>query len=165
MPIKKLSTLLILILSLIQTGCSSSSSSTIVPSAEWANVEQLIIDKVNNHRTATGLTELQFDAKLTEQARIHSTNMATGRTNYGHDGFSSRVAAAGYGNCAAGENVHRTGPNASNDPEFLADYAVDGWLNSSGHRQNIEGDYNLIGVGVAKSSSGEYFFTQIFVKK
>ncbi|HYH03855.1 MAG TPA: CAP domain-containing protein [Bacillota bacterium] len=166
MNIRKLFYLIILALTLFQTGCNSNNS-TPVHSGEWANIEQLIMEKVNNHRTslASPLAKLQVDPKLTEQARIHSTNMATGKTSYGHDWFTNRVAAAGYGNYAAGENVHRTGSNASTDPEYLANYAVNGWLNSSGHRQNIEGNYNLSGVGIAKSSSGEYFFTQIFVKK
>lgn len=166
MNIRKLLFLSVLILALFQAGCSSSDSNTI-PSAEWANIEQLIIQKVNDYRgsLSPALSALITDSKLTEQARIHSTNMATGKTGYGHNGFSGRVTAAGYGNCAAAENVHRTGSNATNVAEDLANYAVNGWLNSPDHRQNIEGDYNLTGVGVAKSSSGEYFFTQIFVKK
>lgn len=41
--------------------------------------------------------------------------------------------------------------------------AVDGWLKSTGHRQNIEGNFTLTGIGLAKNSSNEYYFTQIFV--
>jgi uncharacterized protein YkwD len=41
--------------------------------------------------------------------------------------------------------------------------AVQGWLESPGHRENIEGPYELTGVGVASNAKGEVYFTQIFV--
>jgi len=49
----------------------------------------------------------------------------------------------------------------STDPVGVA---VSGWLNSTGHRNNIEGNYDLTGVGVAKSSDGKYYLTQMFAK-
>jgi uncharacterized protein YkwD len=41
--------------------------------------------------------------------------------------------------------------------------AVRGWLASCGHRENIEGPYELTGVGVVSNAKGEVYFTQIFV--
>jgi uncharacterized protein YkwD len=41
--------------------------------------------------------------------------------------------------------------------------AVRGWLASRGHRENIEGPYELTGVGVVSNAKGEFYFTQIFV--
>jgi uncharacterized protein YkwD len=41
---------------------------------------------------------------------------------------------------------------------------VDGWLNSPGHRRNIEGDFRLTGIGIAKRSDGMVYFTQIFIR-
>jgi len=43
--------------------------------------------------------------------------------------------------------------------------AVKGWINSPGHQKNMVGDYNLTGIGIAKNNVGEYYFTQLFVKK
>jgi len=40
---------------------------------------------------------------------------------------------------------------------------VRGWLESRAHRENIDGSYNLTGIGVARNAAGEVFFTQIFV--
>ena len=38
-----------------------------------------------------------------------------------------------------------------------------GWLNSPGHRANIENaSYRAIGIGVARSSNGSYYWTQDF---
>jgi uncharacterized protein YkwD len=32
-----------------------------------------------------------------------------------------------------------------------------------GHRKNIEGPYEVTGIGVARNAQGEVYFTQIFV--
>jgi uncharacterized protein YkwD len=47
---------------------------------------------------------------------------------------------------------------------ITAKEVVDNWLKSPGHRRNIEGKYTITGIGVAKSSDGTIFFTQIFVE-
>jgi uncharacterized protein YkwD len=41
--------------------------------------------------------------------------------------------------------------------------AIDGWLNSPSHRQNIEGSYDATGIGIVRTAQGEYYFTQIFI--
>jgi uncharacterized protein YkwD len=41
---------------------------------------------------------------------------------------------------------------------------VEGWLNSPGHKRNIEGDFTLTGIGVAKNNKGIIYYTQIFTK-
>jgi len=38
------------------------------------------------------------------------------------------------------------------------------WLNSSGHKANIEGNYTHIGIGVAKDQNGSKYYTQIFYR-
>jgi uncharacterized protein YkwD len=42
--------------------------------------------------------------------------------------------------------------------------AVEGWIKSSGHRKNMEGDFDLTGIGITKNAKSEYYFTQIFIK-
>jgi uncharacterized protein YkwD len=39
------------------------------------------------------------------------------------------------------------------------------WINSPGHRENIEGDYNLSGIGIYKNRNGVLYFTHIFIKR
>lgn len=94
-------------------------------------------------------------------ARIHSQNMADGRVPFSHDGFDARfeqiTAQIRLSNMA--ENV------AFNNFDDPVATAVRGWLQSPGHRANIEnGIYTQTGIGIAKNSVGEYFFTQIFIK-
>jgi uncharacterized protein YkwD len=46
-----------------------------------------------------------------------------------------------------------------------ASKAVEDWLHSPGHLNNIKGDFELTGIGVAKNKRGKYYFTQIFLKR
>ena len=45
-----------------------------------------------------------------------------------------------------------------------AEGVVKMWLNSQGHRENIEGDYNMTGIGISKSADGTPYFTEIFIR-
>ncbi len=86
--------------------------------------------------------------------------MANKSVAFGHDGFDNRIdviiSKIGRINAAA-ENVAYGQMNAST--------VVNGWLRSPGHKKNIEGDYNLTGIGVYKDANGTIYFTQIFLKK
>jgi uncharacterized protein YkwD len=83
-----------------------------------------------------------------------------GKRSFGHDGFDNRIAdirkSAGFIRGAA-ENVAYG--------QLTAAQVVDGWLNSPGHKKNIEGDYNLTGIGTVQREDGVIYFTQIFIKK
>jgi len=130
-----------------------------VPSANAA-LERAVHELVNRHRRARGLAPLTLDPRISQQARLHSRAMAEGRTRFGHDGFTDRIAALSHV-----MTCQRTAENvASNrghrDP---AGEAVRGWLESRAHRENIDGPYDLTGVGVARNAAGEVFFTQMFV--
>jgi uncharacterized protein YkwD len=42
---------------------------------------------------------------------------------------------------------------------------VQGWLNSPGHLKNIQGDFDLTGIGVVKTAQNRYYFTQLFIRQ
>lgn len=134
----------------------------IVAQADISSVEQSVLNKINQYRQGRNLPPLTWNNTISNQARIHSQNMANGTVPFSHNGFSQRVQVIGktIPYRAAAENVAYNQGYA--DP---AANAVQGWLNSSGHQRNIVGNYNLTGIGVAKNSKGEYFFTQIFILK
>jgi uncharacterized protein YkwD len=48
--------------------------------------------------------------------------------------------------------------------QMTAKEAVEGWLQSPGHKRNIEGNFTLTGIGWAKDKRGMIYFTQIFTK-
>ena len=140
-------------------------TSTLTSSAQATNslaaLEQEVHNQVNQYRASLGLPPLSLDSRISEQARTHSQNMANGAVGFSHDGFSQRVQtiAKVISYRGASENVaYNQGYTDS------ATQAVQGWLKSTGHRTNIEGNYNLTGIGIAKNAKGEYYFTQIFIR-
>ena len=127
---------------------------------ELADIAHLAHQKVNKYRASKNLPPLELIGVISEQAKVHSLNMAQHSVPFSHDGFQSRVDEIG-------QNI--TYKSASENVAYNMGYqdpvstAVEGWIKSDGHRKNMEGNYNLTGMGVAVNSDGEYYFTQIFI--
>ncbi|NOT53407.1 MAG: CAP domain-containing protein [Deltaproteobacteria bacterium] len=117
---------------------------------------------VNEHRQDLGLRPLAYDGEIARHARRHSQEMAGGRGSVDHDGAEERRAALSRRMEFNGfaENVAMNNSATSR----TAEVTVRGWLKSAGHRRNMEGDFTLTGIGVARSDTGSYFFTQIFLR-
>lgn len=118
---------------------------------------------MNAHRASLQLPLLTHDDRVAEIARRHSAAMASGARPFGHDGFDSRVSEirSFLTVLGAAENLaldNRSGPE-------LAGLVVRGWIGSPGHRRNIEGSYDVTGVGAATDPRGVVYFTQIFVER
>jgi uncharacterized protein YkwD len=120
------------------------------------NVEAEVHRLVNLHRTGMGLAALEWNETIAYECRQHSQEMANAHT-INHDGFNERVNKIGetISWSWAGENV------AYN---YSAQGAVTAWLNSPGHKSNIESNSNLTGVGVAFDEDSVMYFTQIFIR-
>ena len=117
---------------------------------------------VNDYRHEHGLPPLAWNATIAATARVHSRDMAEGRCDFGHDGFSDRVRHLRevLGPLrGGGENVLET-----DDPNEVARTAVTLWLHSPAHLHNIRGDFDSSGLGIWQSEQGVIYFTQIFVK-
>jgi uncharacterized protein YkwD len=148
-------------LGFVDESCDPSAAAIKGPSADDAELSELeakVLQAVNEYRASKGLPELRVNAKLVEEARKHSRAMAAGKAEFGHDGFEKRLEVAAIPFSKAAENVGQN--QGFQDP---AARAVADWLSSKGHRANIEGDYDLTGVGVARASDGTFLFTQIFL--
>jgi uncharacterized protein YkwD len=59
--------------------------------ASLATIEKAVHNQVNQYRANRGLPPLSLNYRITEQARIHSRNMANGTVPFSHDGFNQRV--------------------------------------------------------------------------
>lgn len=120
------------------------------------SLETEILQYVNDDRTDHGLVPLQLNALESNLALKHSKDMADGRVKFGHDGFNTRAKTIQnkLGSSMIGENV-ASGPMTARE-------VVDGWLNSPGHKKNIEGNFTLTGIGYARDKKGDIYFTQIF---
>jgi uncharacterized protein YkwD len=126
------------------------------------NMEISILNYINDYRHSKGLASLQIVDAATQQAYNHSKEMATGRTGFGHDGFDQRIQAIKQ-NIGA-EYIPASAENVA-EGQLSAKEVVKGWLNSPGHKRNIEGNYNLTGIGVYKDREGTIYFTQIFLRR
>ncbi|GAC1458341.1 MAG: CAP domain-containing protein [Chamaesiphon sp.] len=130
-------------------------------SSAFNTLEQSIYKEVNQYRKSRNLPPLTIDARISEQARAHSQAMASDRVPFGHQGFEQRVQAIARAipYQRAAENVAFNQGYSQPDTQ-----AVEGWIKSIHHRENMEGPYNLTGIGIAKNAKGEYYFTQIFIR-
>ena len=127
---------------------------------ELAQIAKSIHRQVNKYRASLDLAPLKLNPIISKQAKIHSENMAQQTVKFSHKGFEDRVEAIAnsISYSSAAENLAYN--MGYKDP---ADRAVAGWIESEVHRQNMIGNYNLTGIGVATNPKGEYYFTQIFI--
>jgi len=135
-------------------------SAAVTEEVNTSGIEKNILYYINEHRKSVGLNALTMMQEASAKAAEHSADMAQRRTGFGHEGFEERVkyiAARTGAYAAAAENVAYG--------KLSAKQVVEGWLNSPGHKKNIEGNYTFTGIGIAKDDKGTIFFTQIFIRK
>ncbi|HEY6635648.1 MAG TPA: CAP domain-containing protein [Acidimicrobiia bacterium] len=138
-------TLLVVALATIGLGASAVADS---------GSEQGFLSEINASRAAQGLAPLQMDGGLQSHARNHTADMIASGGIY-HSSSGELQAAAGSGWAKLGENVGRGGSVSSLHQAFM---------NSSGHKKNILGDYNYVGIGT-DSADGYLWVTVVFMKK
>ena len=143
------------------TPAATPPSKTTNPS-RFATLEQAIHAQVNQYRQSQNLPPLKFDPRISEVARGHSQAMANGKVPFSHDGFDQRVDAI-----AKSISYRSVAENLAFNEGFSdpVSQAVEGWLNSPGHLKNIQGDFDLTGVGIVKTAQNRYYFTQIFIRQ
>lgn len=116
---------------------------------------------LNGLRARNGLPVLEWHPELAKIARAHSVDMAANNMfeHHSSDGTSrkDRMLNAGIDYMAGGENIDRG--------QFDTFDALDGWLGSDVHRENLlSTDFTHIGVGFAynKDADGYFYGTQDF---
>ncbi len=115
--------------------------------------EQRFLSTINAERSAAGLASLTMDDGLRAHARNHTQDMIASGEIY-HSTSAELQAAAGSDWSRLGENVGRGGDVPSLHQAFM---------DSPGHRANILGDYNYVGIGTA-TGSGQLWVTIVFKK-
>ncbi|MCB1521539.1 MAG: CAP domain-containing protein [Hyphomicrobiaceae bacterium] len=122
---------------------------TILPDIPQA--ETLIIEMTNTYRARQQLGSVQTSPALRAAAKAYADYLArTDRFAHDADGRShaDRAKAAGYEYCEVSENLARSLDSRGFETRALARTTVEGWLNSPGHRRNIEAP-NVTETGVA----------------
>lgn len=121
---------------------------------------------VNHERRKKGLRDLYWDNGLAAMARAFSRQMAR-ESFFGHydRNGGSVVDRARQSNIAGWSKIAENLFFCQGYDRFDA-VAVRGWMNSSGHRRNIlDGQFNGTGIGIAQTSDGRTYITQIFIRK
>ena len=140
---------------------------------EINEVERKIHDGINAQRIKSGRHPLQWDGGLAQIARAHSNDMAT-RDYYDHDtleglGPTDRLHRAGLScrketHWGIAENIAIT--IELSNMNLAASDAVQGWIDSLGHLQNLLGTkHHATGVGAAYGKWEGYkalYLTQVF---
>lgn len=155
-------------LSCIAALPTAASAATCSYSAAWGSPDRAaageVVSLVNAHRAGLGLTPLGGASVLVSAAEWKSGHMAANRY-FSHDdagvlvngvprSFGQRVGDCGVPG-GAGENI-AVGQRTPAE-------VMRGWLDSPGHRQNIERPgYRSIGVGAVAGAGGRINWTQIF---
>jgi uncharacterized protein YkwD len=134
-------------------------------------VERLITEKTNKYRQSRGMSPLSHDSKISFVSRDWSKKQSNSGS-IGHSGFPSARQSVyrtefNESRSMRGENVAYTGMvgrTGQDDAaaERIAEAFANMWWNSSGHRRNMLGNFQHIGVGVAQRSNGAWYATQIF---
>ena len=149
-------------------------------SCDMKKLVLLIHDKINEERKQYGLKELRWDTNLALIAEKHSKDMGQ-RDYYDHvtpegldptdranrDGYSCKKEYGTYYTYGVAENLYQlSGPWGGY--ENISSNVVEGWMDSSGHRENIlEKNYDRQGIGVFfdPATSGDpwgWYITQKF---
>ncbi len=138
------------------------------PDPSWGTLNPSYADQVvtltNQHRSDLGLVTLQVSPTLTKAAQWKALHMA-GYSYLGHDDPAPPVARSpGQRLEACGYPVSQAGWGENIAYGYATPSSVmNGWLNSAGHKANIENStYRAIGVGAASTASGVYYWSQEF---
>lgn len=158
----------IVVFAIALTSCSTTSvaeeegifenevSSKVV--VELSPQEEALIYLVNEYRASKGLNPLEFSAEVYEYASDHNEYMIS-KGELSHDHFASRASMVSKITSASfvAENVSKD--------YLLVDHALEGWLNSTAHRNTIEGDYTHTTLSIKVDAEGNPYYTQIFFRK
>lgn len=114
-----------------------------------------VFDLTNQFRKENGLKSFEWSEELAAVAKAHSDDMSA-RKFFSHtnpDGLSpfDRMTKSGLSYIAAAENI----AYGQKTPAQV----VEAWKNSAGHRANMLGDYQKLGVGYCENGS---YWTQNF---
>lgn len=130
-----------------------------------SSVEAKIHEKINERRANNDLSSLSYRDDMATVARDHSQYQADqgelSHVQNDGDTVGDRLEQDGITCRSWAENVLYN-YSADDSAEAAAEKSVEQWMNSSGHRDNILGDYAVEGVGVVTTSSGRLYATQVF---
>ena len=140
---------------------------TLKPTAsEVIDLEKTAFALVNQKRAEKGLAPLAWSDEAAKLAKLHSENMAQFNF-FNHKGIDGKMVDERADSLGItrwtliGENIAYN--RGYKNP---IETAVEKWLLSPTHRQNILDDrWKEAAIGIAVAADGTYYFTQVFLKR
>lgn len=124
------------------------------------NTEEIdLANRINNYRESIGKNRLELINHISYKSLEHNEYMIENNV-VNHDYFDSRAnnIMQVLGAVRVGENIayNFSTPNS----------ALNAWLNSPGHKDNLDGDYTHFGISITiNPTNGKRYYTNIFMKK
>jgi uncharacterized protein YkwD len=137
---------------------NASQSPSIVLNYEYSPLELETMALINNYRVSIGLNALEKVSYASHKSEEHDHYMIANNV-VNHNDFVARS-----------ENIMKVLGAKSVSENIAYNYnsakgAFDAWLNSEGHRENIEGNYTHFGISIRENpTNGKKYYTNIFVK-
>ncbi len=129
---------------------------SVAPQAKQIEIE--IMELINAYRINEGLNPLNEHTTVKAVAYTHTDYMIE-EDNVSHDNFFQRKQSL------------QTNADANVVSENVAygfssaESVVNAWINSPSHKENIEGDYTDFDVSAEQNNEGNWYFTNIFIKR
>jgi uncharacterized protein YkwD len=145
----------------------------IVPSptrAELIEASRRVLAAQDRQRAARGLAPLSFDERLMAAASAQALDCAhrDRLTHTGADGsdVGTRVRRAGFRWRSVAENaaMQPMNPPGGSGDGRTAEWAVDGWMQSRGHRANLLGSYTHCGAAFADTGRGTRYWVAVYAR-
>ena len=146
-------------------SCSSDSSegsstdNKLVTTYNYNDSELKLVTLINDYRASIGLNTLEVINHISYKSQEHNIYMIDNNV-VNHDYFHQR-----YNNLIQVLGADRVGENIAYNYQ-TPESAMSAWLNSPGHKANIEGDYTHLGISVTvDETTGKKYYTNMFMKK
>ncbi|MES2811347.1 MAG: CAP domain-containing protein [Bacteroidota bacterium] len=117
-----------------------------------------VLDLINDYRQSIELNKLDKIDYVSAKSEEHTNYMVTTGT-MNHDFFEER-----YDCIMATLKAKNVSENLACN-YTTAQNVLKAWLNSPGHKANIEGDFTHFGISIRANAEGEKYYTNIFVKR
>ncbi len=137
----------------------ASVDNTLVTNYDYSQDELKLAQIINEYRVSHGLNTLEIVNHISYKSLEHNDYMIDNNV-VNHDFFDERAEniIEVLGATKVGENIayNFSTPNA----------ALYAWLNSPGHKANLDGNYTHFGISIkVNPATGKKYYTNMFMKK
>jgi len=127
---------------------------------ETGNLERELYNLVNQYREVNQLNQLIWSNTISKQCRYHSNDIALGRIPFGHFGNEIRLYKIRhtFPHAIAAELIYQ-----QDGSDQFARKTMSSWRQNQFGNETLTGNYQRIGIGAARSESGNYIVTTILI--